>query len=106
MKKSTSERKAEIIEKINKLKDQYKKIEKSDKLKERKARTKELIEIGADIKSKFSDQQIYVLRKLSSEQLNNVKKWLDEHSKELNTEKNFNNHTTQDTNIQNTQTLY
>jgi len=101
MKKDSAERKAAIIEKINKLKEEYKQLEKADKIKERKARTKELIEIGADIKNNFSERQIMVLRKYPKEKLTNLYKWLDEHSHQFDSEGNFINLNLQDPNNNN-----
>lgn len=54
-------------------------LENKQKIQERKARTKRLIELGAIIESKFSDDALLVLKEFPKERLANVEKWLVNH---------------------------
>lgn len=73
------EKKEKLAEQIAKLQARYKSLEKKDRVQERKARTKRLIELGAVIESKFSADAISVLKDMPKERLLNVEKWLLEH---------------------------
>lgn len=76
---SIKEQRAKLQEKIAALQAREKALAQKDKLQERKARTKRLIEIGADIENRFSADAIFVLRNMTKEELANVEKWLAEH---------------------------
>jgi len=73
------EKKEKLAEQIAKLQARYKQLDQKDKVQERKARTKRLIEVGAVIESKFSADAISVLKDMPKERLVNVEKWLLEH---------------------------
>ncbi len=65
-----------LEEKLKKIKEELSVIKKKNIAKERKARTKRLIELGANIESKFSPEAVLVLRYLPKDQFKPVENWL------------------------------
>lgn len=75
---SISDEREKLQKRIEQLQAREKQLAAKEKEKERKARTKRLIELGASVESKFSDNEIEVLKKLNEKQLQPVKKWLSD----------------------------
>lgn len=73
------EQKEKLTEQISKLQARYKQLDQKDKIQERKARTKRLIERGAMLESKLSERAILVMSKMPKEKMYNVDKWLIDH---------------------------
>lgn len=73
------EQKEKLAEQISKLQARYKQLDQKDKIQERKARTKRLIERGAMLESKLSERAILVMSKMPKEKMYNVDKWLIDH---------------------------
>ena len=71
-----------LEEKLKKIKEELSVIKKKNIAKERKARTKRLIELGANIESKLSPEAVLVLRYLPKDKFKPVEKWLLEHKDE------------------------
>lgn len=84
---SIKEQRARLQEKIAALQAREKALAQKDKAQERKARTKRLIELGAIIESKLSDDAIAGLRSMTKEQLEKLNGWLAQHAPKANTEK-------------------
>ena len=84
---SIKEQRAKLQARIAKLQAREKKLAADEKEKERKARTKRLIELGAIIESKLSDDAITGLRSMTKEQLEKLNGWLAQHAPKANTEK-------------------
>jgi len=71
-----------LEEKLKKIKEELNVIKKKNIAKERKARTKRLIELGANIESKFSPEAVLVLRYLPKDKFKPIENWLLEHKDE------------------------
>ena len=80
---SIKEKKEKLVEQISKLQARYKQLDRKDKVQERKARTRRLIERGAAMESKLSEDAISVFMMMSKSDLHNVDKWLVNHKSQV-----------------------